>query len=86
MLEPIVSQDTLHLRHCRWFLAAMSFGKAIVLNRCEQESEQEERKRAQGQKEWYRHDAKADSQMYVIATGLKDCLHGVLFCDGIFCE
>lgn len=48
----------------------MRFGKAIVLNRCEQESEQEERKRAQGQKEWYRHDAKAYNQMYVIATGL----------------
>jgi hypothetical protein len=33
------------------------------LNRCEQESEQEERKRAQGQKEWYRHVENADTQL-----------------------
>ncbi len=79
MLEPIVPEDTLELRHCRWFLAAMRFGIAIILNICEQESEYEERNRAQGQKEWYRHDEKADNQMRIMATRLEYCLHGPLF-------
>jgi hypothetical protein len=42
MFEPIVANDTLELRHSWSFLAAMRFGKAIVLDICEHESEKEE--------------------------------------------
>jgi hypothetical protein len=74
MLEPIVPEDTLQLRHCRWFLAAMRFGIAIILNGCEQESEQEERKRAQGQKEWYRHVEMPTLNWKITALRLEYCL------------
>jgi hypothetical protein len=52
MFEIMVADDTLGLRHLRCLLAAMRFGKAIILDKCEQESEKEEGKRAQSHKYW----------------------------------
>lgn len=81
MFEPIVANDTLELRHLRCLLAAMRFGKAIILDKCKQESKKEEDKRAQSHENWRRHDGRAEHQMKVVATGSKDGLQNCLCWD-----
>jgi hypothetical protein len=79
MFEIVVANDTLELRHLWCLLAAMRFRKAMILDKCEQKSENEEGKRAQSHKNWHRHDEKAENLLRVGVTRSENSLQNSLF-------
>jgi hypothetical protein len=67
--EAIVADDALELWLLPCLLTAMRFGKAMVLDKCEQKSEKEEGKSTQSHKYWHRHDERANNRNRSLRLG-----------------